>query len=145
MTASFQSQEDGFNHQNLMPEVPSPETLISQDDIIQRLAAQLPESVKKYALRPNPFEFRPIEFYSPFDTPPQEPFRYIWFKAKGQLPDIPSLHNYLLGYASDYNFLPQRSNHMAVALWRETYRLPQLTILCGTTAPLKLMTGYSML
>ncbi|AVL38847.1 acyl-CoA thioesterase II [Providencia stuartii] len=106
MTASFQAQEEGFNHQNLMPDVPLPETLVSQDEIIQRLATQLPESVKKYALRPNPFEFRPIQFYSPFNNPPQEPFRYIWFKAKGQLPDIPSLHNYLLGYASDYNFLP---------------------------------------
>ena len=106
MTASFQAQEEGFNHQNLMPDVPLPETLASQDEIIQRLATQLPESVKKYALRPNPFEFRPIQFYSPFNNPPQEPFRYIWFKAKGQLPDIPSLHNYLLGYASDYNFLP---------------------------------------
>lgn len=106
MTASFQVQEEGFDHQNLMPEVPEPETLISQDEMIQLFASQLPESVKKYALRPNPFEFRPIQLYSPFDNPPQEPFRYIWFKAKGQLPDIPSLHHYLLGYASDYNFLP---------------------------------------
>ncbi|EKT54359.1 acyl-CoA thioesterase II [Providencia burhodogranariea] len=106
MTASFQSQEEGFNHQNVMPEVPSPEALISQDEIIQRLADKLPESIKKYALRPNPFEFRPVQFYSPFDSPPLEPFRYIWFKTKGQLPDISSLHNYLLGYASDYNFLP---------------------------------------
>ncbi|MBN6361652.1 acyl-CoA thioesterase II [Providencia huaxiensis] len=106
MTASFQSQEEGYNHQNLMPDVPPPTSLISQDDIVQSLADKLPESVKKYALRPTPFEFRPVEFYSPFDSAPQEPFRYIWFKAKGQLPDLPSLHHYLLGYASDYNFLP---------------------------------------
>lgn len=106
MTASFQEQEDGFNHQNLMPDVPAPEQLISQDEIIQRFADQLPDAVKKYALRPNPFEFRPIEFYSPFDSAPQEPFRYIWFKAKGELPNSPELHDYLLGYASDYNFLP---------------------------------------
>lgn len=57
MTASFQAQEEGFNHQNLMPDVPLPETLASQDEIIQRLATQLPESVKKYALRPNPLSF----------------------------------------------------------------------------------------
>ena len=106
MTASFQAQEDGYNHQNLMPDVPSPDQLLSQDAIIQRFADKLPEAIRKYALRPTPFEFRPIEFYSPFDSAPQEPFRYIWFKANGQLPDAVSLHYYLLGYASDYNFLP---------------------------------------
>ncbi len=106
MTASFQSPEEGFSHQNLMPEVPAPEALISQEEIIARIAHKLPESIKKYVLRPNPFEFRPIQYYSPFDAPPLEPLRYIWFKAKGELPDIPSLHNYLMGYVSDYNFLP---------------------------------------
>ncbi|EKT53508.1 acyl-CoA thioesterase II [Providencia sneebia] len=106
MTASFQAQEEGFNHQNLMPEVPYPDELLSQEEIINRIVDKLPDAIKKYVLRPNPFEFRPVQFYSPFDAPPLEPFRYIWFKAKGELPDIPSLHHYLLGYVSDYNFLP---------------------------------------
>ncbi|KPD03528.1 acyl-CoA thioesterase II [Moellerella wisconsensis] len=106
MTASFQTQEDGYQHQNLMPDIPGPDNLISQDKIIEKIAANLPEAIRKYALRPNPFEFRPIEFYSPFDNKPQEPNRYIWFKSQGELPDIPSLHHYLLGYVSDYNFLP---------------------------------------
>nr|WP_314263447.1 acyl-CoA thioesterase II [uncultured Moellerella sp.] len=106
MTASFQIQEEGYEHQNVMPQIPAPETLVSQSVIIEKMAAYLPEAIKKFALRPNPFEFRPVEFYSPFDSQPLEPVRYIWFKSQGELPDTPSLHHYLLGYVSDYNFLP---------------------------------------
>lgn len=106
MTASFQIQEEGYEHQNVMPQIPAPETLVSQSVIIEKMAAYLPETIKKFALRPNPFEFRPVEFYSPFDSQPLEPVRYIWFKSQGELPDTPSLHHYLLGYVSDYHFLP---------------------------------------
>lgn len=35
MTASFQSPEAGFEHQNLMPDVPPPEGLLSESEIAQ--------------------------------------------------------------------------------------------------------------
>ncbi len=36
MTASFQSQEEGFEHQNTMPDVPPPEGLMSETDIARQ-------------------------------------------------------------------------------------------------------------
>ena len=47
MTASFQSPEAGFEHQNLMPDVPPPEGLLSESEIAQKLAHMLPEKVRE--------------------------------------------------------------------------------------------------
>ena len=33
------------------------------------------------------------------------PTRQLWYRAAGPLPDDPSVHRYLLAYASDFNFL----------------------------------------
>ena len=38
MTVSFQEFEEGFEHQDMMPEVPFPNDLISQDEILKKLA-----------------------------------------------------------------------------------------------------------
>lgn len=62
MTASFQTQEDGYQHQNLMPDIPGPDNLISQDKIIEKIAANLPEAIRKYALRPNPLNLDRLNF-----------------------------------------------------------------------------------
>lgn len=43
MTASFQSPEQGFEHQNTMPDVPPPEGLMSESEIAQKLSHMLPE------------------------------------------------------------------------------------------------------
>src|SRR5215208_3267640 len=42
LEASFQSEEEGLDHQDPMPEVPAPETLRSERDIGRGLAGQLP-------------------------------------------------------------------------------------------------------
>ena len=36
----------------------------------------------------------------------EEPHRYVWFRANGNMPNDQRIHQYLLGYASDFNFLP---------------------------------------
>ncbi|VEB05927.1 acyl-CoA thioesterase II [Klebsiella pneumoniae] len=35
-----------------------------------------------------------------------EPVRQVWLRANGAVPDDLRIHQYLLGYASDFNFLP---------------------------------------
>ncbi len=35
-----------------------------------------------------------------------DPSRLVWFRANGTLPADLRVHQYLLGYASDFNFLP---------------------------------------
>ncbi|MEC5318012.1 acyl-CoA thioesterase II [Brenneria populi subsp. brevivirga] len=105
MTASFQSQEAGFEHQNVMPVVTPPEALRSEQDIAQSMAHALPPQFRDKFTRPRPIEFRPVRFYNPLKGEVAEPLRHVWCRANGPLPDDERLHQYLLGYTSDCHFL----------------------------------------
>ncbi|PKH21365.1 acyl-CoA thioesterase II [Enterobacterales bacterium CwR94] len=106
MTASFQAPENGYEHQNAMPTVPGPEDLPSETDIAHQLAAYIPESVRDKFLADKPLEIRPVKFHNPMKGHVDEPVRQVWIKANGEMPEDPRIHQYLLGYASDFNFLP---------------------------------------
>lgn len=106
MTASFQSLETGFEHQNRMPDVPPPEGLMSELDIAHKLAHLLPENVRDKFFGRQQLEMRPVQFHNPLEGSVQEPHRYVWFRANGSMPDDQHVHQYLLGYASDFNLLP---------------------------------------
>lgn len=106
MTASFQTPEKGFEHQQAMPSVPGPEALPSEHDIAHKLAAHLPEKVRNKFLAERPFDIRPVKFHNPLKGHVDEPARQVWLRANGALPDDLRIHQYLLGYASDLNFLP---------------------------------------
>ncbi|MCB5314442.1 acyl-CoA thioesterase II [Yersinia intermedia] len=106
MTASFQSPEEGFEHQNTMPDAPPPEGLMSETDIARQFAQMIPEKVREKFIGHQPIEMRPVKFHNPLQGSVEEPNRYVWFRANGTMPDDLQVHQYLLGYASDFNFLP---------------------------------------
>ncbi|MGL4684493.1 MAG: acyl-CoA thioesterase II [Hafnia alvei] len=106
MTASFQTAEQGFEHQNVMPDVPAPESLKSESEIASSMAHLIPEFVREKFTCEKPLEMRPVSFHNPLMGKVEEPIRNVWFKANGEMPDDPRIHQYLLGYASDFNFLP---------------------------------------
>ncbi|HFL5295221.1 TPA: acyl-CoA thioesterase II [Escherichia coli] len=84
MTASFQAPEAGFEHQKTMPSAPAPDGLPSETQIAQSLAHLLPPVLKDKFICD----------------------RQVWIRANGSVPDDLRVHQYLLGYASDLNFLP---------------------------------------
>jgi acyl-CoA thioesterase II len=106
MTASFQSQEEGFEHQNTMPDVSPPEELMSETEIARKFAHLIPEKVREKFIDHQPIEMRPVKFHNPIQGSVEEPHRYVWFRANGKMPDDLRVHQYMLGYASDFNFLP---------------------------------------
>ncbi len=105
-SASFQGEEDGFVHQNvMMPEVPGPDGLKNEVELAGMIVDRLPARLRDAALSPKPIEVRPVTLRDPFSPDPQEPVKYVWFRASGALPDDPALHRYLLAYASDFGLL----------------------------------------
>jgi acyl-CoA thioesterase-2 len=105
MTASFQVAEEGFDHQESMPEVPPPESLAATAGPPPQLLARLPERVRRFFEQPRPFEFRavqPLDFLHPRR---ERPAREVWFRAVGALPDGEMLHRRLLAYVSDFFLL----------------------------------------
>src|SRR5690606_22869031 len=105
MSASFQRAEPGFEHQAEMPSVPPPDALLSEQALAARHGERIPEVFRERALRPRPIEIRPVDPQDPFEPQARAPRRAVWFRAVDPLPDRPSLHQYLLAYASDFHCL----------------------------------------
>jgi acyl-CoA thioesterase-2 len=105
MMASFQAEEPGPTHQTPMPQVPGPEGLPTDIDLLRRHAHRIPERVRDKFLGAKPIEMRPVAALDPFAPEPAEPVKYVWFRANGEMPEDPQVHKYLLAYASDFNLI----------------------------------------
>ncbi len=105
MSASFQIKEEGFDHQDTMPEVPGPDGLESQMEIAKRYADKIPSAIRSRILCAKPIEIRQIDPIDPFAPDKRVPVRHVWFRAINPIGDDMSAHKYLLAYASDFNLL----------------------------------------
>jgi acyl-CoA thioesterase-2 len=105
LAASFQVAEEGFDHQDTMPDVPPPEALRSELAMALAVADQLPPPLRAIATAERPIEIRPVDPRDPLHPQVSPPRRSMWYRAVDQLPDDPALHRYLLAYASDFSFL----------------------------------------
>jgi acyl-CoA thioesterase-2 len=106
MSASFQIEEDGFEHHDKMPEAPDPETLLPDREAVLKLGDRLPPHVRERALKEQPFDARTVGSIEDIIAPtPLPPERMIWLRASARLPDAPALHRSLLAYASDHSFI----------------------------------------
>jgi acyl-CoA thioesterase-2 len=108
MAASFHKSEEGYEHQDAMPDVPPPEQVPTEQERFagSPLASRVPKEFVERFTREQAFEMRPAEAIDhPIDPSPLPPRRRVWLKTTGRLPDVPALHRYLLAYASDHGFL----------------------------------------
>lgn len=105
MSASFQAPEDGPHHQESMPDVPPPEELPSELEILRSMSDRIPDDLKRVVLQDRPLDFRPVERIDPFDPSPREPVRHLWIRTTGTMDDVPLHHQAVLAYASDYGLL----------------------------------------
>jgi acyl-CoA thioesterase-2 len=114
LSASFQLDQSGIDHQAPMPNVPEPESLPTLADRY-RGYDELASFLK---LIPQAFDVRYV------DDPPwiqrelgpreNQPHR-IWLKADGHLPDDPLLHVCVVTFASDMNLLDSVLIHHGLA------------------------------
>ncbi|KAJ1702331.1 hypothetical protein LUZ63_002110 [Rhynchospora breviuscula] len=126
LIASFQKEQLGFEHQTAsVPLVPSPETLLSMEELQERHMTD-PRLPMEYRIRvaskkfvPWPIEIRFCEKYSTREE--SKPSFNYWFRARGKLSDDPALHRCVVAYASDLIFAgvslnPHRKGIIASAL-----------------------------
>ena len=106
MTASFQSEEIGYEHQSSMPNVQGPDGLLSEYEFYQQNLDKIPAHLHDIVACEKPIEIRHVQVNNPFKPQVMDTRRQVWIKANGKLPDDPRVHRYLLSYASDFNFLP---------------------------------------
>lgn len=105
MSASFQIEEPGFDHQVKIPNVAAPEQLMGEDEFRAAFLAQAPDTVKKYWGRERPIEIRPTSLTHYLSREKLEPEAHIWVRASGLVPDDRHYQAAILAYLSDMTLL----------------------------------------
>lgn len=116
LSASFHIDEPGLEHQLGMPDVPAPESLAPELDLIREMADRIPEPLRGVLTQDRPIDFRPVAPVDPFVAEKRAPVRHLWFRAISRLPDDRIIHQAVLAYASDYGLLPTALNPHGVSM-----------------------------
>ena len=70
-----------------------------------------------------PIEMRPVKVVNPLKPHKEEAKQYLWIKANGDMPDNQLIHQYLLGYASDWGFLVTALHPHGVSLMTPKFQV----------------------
>jgi acyl-CoA thioesterase-2 len=106
MIASFQRPEPGLEHAAEMPKVPPPESLTPEPELHEQWLARagaVPARLAEALRSPNAIDLRPVDPQDMLAPTPAGSTQAVWFRAVDRLPDDPSLHRWILAYASDYH------------------------------------------
>ncbi|SED32279.1 acyl-CoA thioesterase II [Streptomyces sp. TLI_105] len=104
LSASFQTYEEGLDHQVEMPPAPDPESLPTPAEMLPR---HLPREVADRLIEARAAVDLRYAEAPPWGTvgQPREPRSQVWFRTNGKLADDPLLHVVLATYVSDMTLL----------------------------------------
>ena len=105
LTASFHVTEDGFDHQDAMPEAPPPEKCPTLGELYETVSGAPREGWER--------EWAALDLRYAGDSRPGSPWENkehpavarLWMKAAGILPNDRTMHECVLTYASDLSLL----------------------------------------
>ncbi len=104
LSASFHSDEPGFEHAMPMPETVDPESLPT----FKERFADVSDKLGSWFDKPRPIDLRYVDEphrISHMKGIVREPRQQVWFRPDGALPDDPLLHACIVAYASDMTLL----------------------------------------
>jgi len=105
MSASFQVEEGGLDHQAPMPHVTPPEELMGEKEFKELFLVQAPEVVRKYWSQDRPIEIRPVSLVHYLTKEKLDPRQDIWVRAVGTVPADRHYQACILAYLSDMTLL----------------------------------------
>ncbi len=106
LSASFQRDEEGLAFQSAMPkDIPHPDTLFSEKDLIRNFIDHVPDHIRRYWERARPIEMKPVNLKHYMTREPQPPHQHVYFRATGPVPDNRALQAAVLAYFSDMTLL----------------------------------------
>ncbi|MCQ0988937.1 acyl-CoA thioesterase II [Jiella marina] len=105
LSASFQKEEAGFEHQLQMPDIPKPDDLPHGKALEETILKNAPPAVQRYWKRPRPIEFRPVMLDHYLSNEKLEPFQHIWVRCRGDVGPDPARNTAVLAYLSDMTLL----------------------------------------
>lgn len=123
LTSSFQIEEVGFEHQDEMPIVSGPQGLATIQELQLQHKDSIPPAMHDTIFAERPIEFRPVKEYDWLKPKKSSSKNQVWMRAKGEIPNDLRIHKYLLGYASDYNFLPTAVHPHGRSIWSKDFQI----------------------
>jgi acyl-CoA thioesterase II len=103
LSASFQLEQPGIDHQQPMPDVPGPADLPG----VEARYVDAAQSLERFRTMPRPIDLRYVDDppWQHHASGPRDGPSRVWMRADGRLPDDPLLHTCVLTYASDMTLL----------------------------------------
>jgi acyl-CoA thioesterase-2 len=126
MSVSLQVEEEGFDHQIVMPDVPAPETLLGEKEIKERYLAQAPEPIRRYWERERAIEIRPVSLAHYFSNTKLDPRQDVWVRANGPVPDDRRYQAAVLAYISDMTLLDAALYAHGTSIFDQTLQVASL-------------------
>ena len=105
LMASFQIEERGPDYARPMPEVPLPDTLLSEAEILRQHGDALPAGVRRWMERRRPIELRPVSLDRLLRRESSDAAQAVWVRARASLPGGSAVHRAALAYLSDMTLL----------------------------------------
>lgn len=106
LEASFQGEEHGLEHQVPMPlDVPAPDTLMTQQELIGKYGDAVPEGIKRYWERDRPIDMKPVMLKHYTSREKLAPEQNIWIRTAGPVPADRATQAAVLAYLSDMTLL----------------------------------------
>lgn len=105
MAASFQTDEESWEHQHKMPEVDGPDGLKDLRERRLEIADRLPEALREDFARERDIEIRDVAPLDLIHPEIADDHHNIWFRVSRPIDVPPALHHCLLAYASDMALL----------------------------------------
>lgn len=104
--ASFQLDEAGLDFQMpTPPDVPDPNELLSQREIIERFGDRIPSGIARFWRRERPIELRPVGLEHYTSREKLDPRQNIWVRVKEKVADDRRVQAAVLAYLSDMTLL----------------------------------------
>jgi acyl-CoA thioesterase-2 len=126
LSASFQVEERGPEHQDPMPEVPDPETLPTFQERIEPHLDRFGPDFAQWLVRERPIDSRNVDEPPWIDYSPRAPQQNVWIRANGPLPDDALLHACVVAYASDLTLLDTAMLPHASSFRQDQYMVASL-------------------
>lgn len=105
LSASFHIEEDGWQYQHEMPDIPGPEGLLNREELRDQVIDKIPEKLRSDFLRKRPIEIREVDPRDPFAPEKADDLNHLWFRMEAAKGQGPQMQHCLLAYASDMNLL----------------------------------------
>lgn len=102
MMASFAPLEDGLDYQPTPPVYPTPDTLLTEQQLKEQTVGKIPDALKARFMRQRHIEIKPVKPRDPIHPEPMTPKQANWLRVNALGKQSIQVQQALLAFSSDF-------------------------------------------